>query len=89
MFCFTSLVLDYSRVVICTDKLLEAEFDPAALAVLQLALLASYVQVLHLVGGDAAASLLADVFKGTQVKAKAFNAIPRKKIRSKSISGSL
>lgn len=35
---FTSLALDYSVVVIWTDYLLQAKFDPAALAVLQLAL---------------------------------------------------
>lgn len=79
LFHFTSLVLDFSIVVIFTDQLLQAEFYPAAFAILQLALLASCAYQAPLVTGNAGASLRAGVLKGTRVKTKAFNALPPNK----------
>lgn len=76
----TSPFQNFSFIVILSDQLLQLKRDPAALCVLLVALLACYGELIYHLMIDALAASPTVFFKGTRVKAKAFNAVPKEKL---------
>lgn len=79
----TSLFQNFSLIVVLSDQLIQPKFNPTALTVLQLALLLCDGKVFyHHMINTIPTSRTAVFFEGAREKAKAFNAVPDKKISS-------